>query len=146
MEKIIIASDHAGFRLKEKVVRWLITSRYEVKDLGCFSEDSVDYPDYAHPLADAVEKGDYDYVITICGSGNGINMACNKHQKIRSAVCWNEDISRLARSHNDANICALPGRFISEAEAIVIVKTFLTTPFEGGRHKRRIDKIPIKTR
>ncbi|HOW41817.1 MAG TPA: ribose 5-phosphate isomerase B [Bacteroidales bacterium] len=146
MEKIIIASDHAGFRLKEKVVRWLITSRYEVKDLGCFSEDSVDYPDYAHPLADAVEKGDYDYGITICGSGNGINMACNKHQKIRSAVCWNEDISRLARSHNDANICALPGRFISEAEAIVIVKTFLTTPFEGGRHKRRIDKIPIKTR
>jgi len=146
LEKIIIASDHAGFRLKEKVVRWLITSRYEVKDLGCFSEDSVDYPDYAHPLADAVEKGDYDYGITICGSGNGINMACNKHQKIRSAVCWNEDISRLARSHNDANICALPGRFISEAEAIVIVKTFLTTPFEGGRHKRRIDKIPIKTR
>ena len=146
MEKIIIASDHAGFRLKEKVVRWLITSRYEVKDLGCFSEDSVDYPDYAHPLADAVEKGDYDYGITICGSGNGINLACNKHQKIRSAVCWNEDISRLARSHNDANICALPGRFISEAEAIVIVKTFLTTPFEGGRHKRRIDKIPIKTR
>ena len=146
MEKIIIASDHAGFRLKEKVVRWLITSRYEVKDLGCFSEDSVEYAEYAHPLADAVEKGDYDYGITICGSGNGINMACNKHQKIRSAVCWNEDISRLARSHNDANICALPGRFISEAEAIVIVKTFLTTPFEGGRHKRRIDKIPIKTR
>jgi len=146
LEKIIIASDHAGFWLKEKVVRWLITSRYEVKDLGCFSEDSVDYPDYAHPLADAVEKGDYDYGITICGSGNGINMACNKHQKIRSAVCWNEDISRLARSHNDANICALPGRFISEAEAIVIVKTFLTTPFEGGRHKRRIVKIPIKTR
>ena len=146
MEKVIIASDHAGFRLKEKLVSWLISSRYEVRDIGCFSEDSVDYPDYAHPLADAVEKGDYDYGITICGSGNGINMACNKHQKIRSAVCWNEDISRLARSHNDANICALPGRFISEAEAIVIVKTFLTTPFEGGRHKRRIDKIPIKTR
>ena len=146
MEKIIIASDHAGFRLKEKVVRWLITSRYEVKDLGCFPEDSVDYPDYAHPLAVAVEKGDYDYGITICGSGNGINMACNKHQKIRSAVCWNEEISRLARSHNDANVCALPGRFLSEAEAILIIKTFLTTSFEGGRHKRRIDKFPIKTR
>ena len=86
MEKVIIASDHAGFRLKEKLVRWLITSRYEVKDLGCFSEDSVDYPDYAHPLAIAVEKGDFDYGITICGSGNGINMASNKHQKIRSAV------------------------------------------------------------
>ncbi len=146
MEKVIIASDHAGFRLKEKLVRWLITSRYEVKDLGCFSEDSVDYPDYAHPLALAVEKGDFDYGITICGSGNGINMASNKHQKIRSAVCWNEEISRLARSHNDANICALPGRFLSEAEAKLIVKTFLTTAFEGGRHKRRIDKIPLKSR
>ena len=146
MEKVIIASDHAGFRLKEKLVRWLIASRYEVKDLGCFSEDSVDYPDYAHPLAVAVEKGDFDYGITICGSGNGINMASNKHQKIRSAVCWNEEISRLARSHNDANICALPGRFLTEAEAKIIVKTFLTTPFEGGRHKRRIDKIPLKSR
>jgi ribose 5-phosphate isomerase B len=146
LEKVIIASDHAGFRLKEKLVRWLISSRYEVKDLGCFSEDSVDYPDYAHPLALAVEKGDFDYGITICGSGNGISMASNKHQKIRSAVCWNEEISRLARSHNDANVCALPGRFISEAEAILIIKTFLTTEFEGGRHKRRIDKIPIKSR
>lgn len=145
MEKIIIASDHAGFRLKEKLVKWLISSRHEVKDLGCFSEDSVDYPDYAHPLAVAVEKGEYTYGITICGSGNGINMASNKHQKIRSAVCWNEDISRLARSHNDANICALPGRFLSEAEAILIVKTFLSTPFEGGRHKRRIEKIPVKS-
>ena len=146
MEKVIIASDHAGFRLKEKLVSWLISSRYEVKDLGCFSEDSVDYPDYAHPLALAVEKGDFDYGITICGSGNGISMASNKHQKIRSAVCWNEEIGRLARSHNDANVCALPGRFISEAEAILIIKTFLTTEFEGGRHKRRIDKIPIKSR
>ncbi len=146
MEKIIIASDHAGFRLKEKLVSWLIKSMYEVKDLGCFSEDSVDYPDYAHPIALAVEKGDYNYGITICGSGNGINMACNKHQKIRSAVCWNEEISKLARSHNDANICALPGRFLNEAEAVQIVKTFLNTSFEGGRHKRRIDKIPLKSR
>jgi ribose 5-phosphate isomerase B len=144
LEKIIIASDHAGFRLKEKIIKWLISSRYEVKDLGCFSEDSVDYPDYAHPLAVAVEKGEYACGITICGSGNGISMASNKHQKIRSAVCWNEDISRLARSHNDANICALPGRFLTESEAIVIVKTFLSTPFEGGRHKRRIEKIPTK--
>ncbi len=145
MEKIIIASDHAGFRLKEKLIKWLISGRYEVKDLGSFSEDSVDYPDYAHPLAVAVENGEYVYGITICGSGNGINMVSNKHQKIRSAVCWNEDISRLARSHNDANICALPGRFLTEAEAIVIVKAFLTTPFEGGRHKRRIEKIPVKS-
>lgn len=144
MEKIIIASDHAGFRLKEKLVRWLISNRYEVKDLGSFSEDSVDYPDYAHPLAVAVENGDFDYGITICGSGNGINMASNKHQKIRSAVCWSQEISRLARAHNDANICALPGRFLKEEEAIIIVKTFLTTAFEGGRHRRRIDKIPSK--
>lgn len=144
MGKIIIASDHAGFRLKEKLVKWLTTSRYEVKDIGCFSEDSVDYPDYAHTLAVAVEAGEYDFGITVCGSGNGINMAANKHQGIRSALCWNEEISRLARAHNDANICALPGRFISEPEAIVIVKTFLNTEFEGGRHKRRIDKIPLK--
>lgn len=144
MEKIIIASDHAGFRLKEKLIKWLVSGRYEVRDLGCFSEDSVDYPDYAHPLADAVEKGEFDYGITICGSGNGISMATNKHRKIRSAVCWNEDISRLARSHNDANVCALPGRFLSEDEAIRIVKVFLSTPFEGGRHIRRIEKIPIK--
>jgi len=143
LEKIIIASDHAGFRLKEKLVKWLASKKYEVKDLGCFSEDSVDYPDYAHPLAVAVEKGEFAYGITICGTGNGINMASNKHKGIRSAVCWNQDISRLARAHNDANICALPGRFLSESEAILIVKTFLSTPFEGGRHKRRIDKIPI---
>ena len=144
MEKIIIASDHAGFRLKEKLVRWLTANKYEVSDLGCFSEDSVDYPDFAHPLAIAVEKGDFEYGITICGSGNGINMASNKHPKIRSAVCWNEEISRLARAHNNANICALPGRFISEEEAILIIKTFLNTSFDGGRHKRRIDKIPLK--
>jgi ribose 5-phosphate isomerase B len=145
LEKIIVASDHAGFRLKEKLVRWLVSNKYEVKDIGCFSEDSVDYPDYAHPLADAVEKGEFRYGITICGSGNGISMTVNKHQKIRSAVCWNEEISRLARAHNDANVCSLPGRFINEAEAIVIVKTFLTTDFDGGRHKRRIDKIPLRT-
>lgn len=144
MEKIIIASDHAGFRLKEKLVRWLTANKYEVSDLGCFSEDSVDYPDFAHPLAIAVEKGDFEYGITICGSGNGINMASNKHPKIRSAVCWNEEISRLARAHNNANICALPGRFLSEEEAILIIKTFLNTSFDGGRHKRRIDKIPLK--
>jgi ribose 5-phosphate isomerase B len=144
LEKIIIASDHAGFRLKEKILKWLSNNRYEVKDIGCFSEESVDYPDYAHVVANAVEAGDYNFGITVCGSGNGINMAANKHQGIRSALCWNEEISRLARAHNDANICALPGRFISEPEAIVIVKTFLNTPFEGGRHKRRIDKIPLK--
>lgn len=145
MEKIIVASDHAGYRLKEKIIKWLIANRYNVKDIGCYSEESVDYPDYAHPLAVAVEGGEYDFGITICGTGNGINMAANKHNRIRSAVCWSEEISRLARSHNDANVCALPGRFISESEAILIVKTFLNTDFEGGRHKRRIDKIPLKS-
>lgn len=144
MEKIIIASDHAGFRLKEKLVKWLKANRYEVKDIGCYSEESIDYPDLAHPLAVAVEAGEYNLGITVCGSGNGINMAANKHQGIRSALCWNEEISRLARAHNDANVCALPGRFITEPEAIVIVKAFLNTDFEGGRHKKRIDKIPIK--
>ncbi len=144
MERIIVASDHAGFRLKEKIVKWLKANKYEVKDIGCYSEESVDYPDYAHALAAELEAGDYNCGITFCGSGNGINMAANKHQGIRSALCWNEEISRLARSHNDANICALPGRFLSEPEAIVIVKTFLNTEFEGGRHKKRIDKIPIK--
>lgn len=145
MEKIIIASDHAGFRLKEKLVRWLVSNKYEVKDIGSFSEDSVDYPDYAHPLAEAVERGDFRFGVTICGSGNGISMTTNKHQKIRSAVCWNEEISRLARAHNDANVCSLPGRFLNEAEAIVILKTFLSTDFDGGRHKRRIDKIPLRS-
>lgn len=145
MEKIVIASDHAGFRLKEKIVRWLISNRYDVKDIGCFTEESVDYPDFAHPLAVAVEGGEYRFGITICGSGNGINMAANKHQGIRSAVCWNEEISRLARAHNDANICALPGRFMTEAEAYLVVKTFLTTVFDGGRHKRRIEKIPLRS-
>jgi ribose 5-phosphate isomerase B len=96
-------------------------------------------------LCESVEKGDYRFGITICGSGNGINMTSNKHRGIRSAVCWNEEISRLARAHNDANICALPGRFMTEAEAIVVVKTFLTSSFEGGRHKRRIDKIPLSS-
>jgi len=144
LEKIIIASDHAGFRLKEKILKWLNSNRYEVKDIGCYSEESVDYPDYGHLVANAVESGEYTFGITICGSGNGINMTANKHQGIRSALCWNEEISRLARAHNDANICAMPGRFISEPEAIVIVKTFLSTPFEGGRHRRRIDKIPLK--
>lgn len=143
LKKIIIAADHAGFQLKEKLVEWLIDNRYEVKDIGTFSEESVDYPDYGHPLAEAVERGEVDYGISICGSGNGINMTVNKHQQIRSALCWNREISRLARAHNDANVCALPGRFVTVEEAIEIVKTFLSTTFDGGRHKRRIEKIPL---
>jgi ribose 5-phosphate isomerase B len=143
-KKIVIASDHAGFSLKEKILKFLINEKYKIKDLGSFSNENVDYPDYAHPLAIAVANGEFDLGISICGSGNGINMTVNKHQLIRGALCWNEEIARLARAHNNANICALPGRFISESEALLIVKTFLTTDFEGGRHKKRIDKIPLR--
>ena len=143
-KKLAIVSDHVGYFLKEKILSYLIKEKYNVKDFGCSSGETVDYPDYGHPLANAVSAGDYDLGISICGTGNGINMVVNKHQGIRSALCWNEDISRLARAHNDANICALPGRFISESEAYLIVKTFITTSFEGGRHKPRIDKISLK--
>jgi len=143
-KKIAIASDHAGYFLKEKILSYLIKEGQEVKDFGSSSEETVDYPDYGHPLANAVSAGDYELGISICGTGNGINMVVNKHPGIRSALCWNEEISRLARAHNDANICALPGRFISESEAYLIVRIFIDTTFEGGRHKRRIDKISLK--
>jgi ribose 5-phosphate isomerase B len=144
-KKIAIAADHAGYFLKEKIIKYLIGEKYEIKDFGSYTDENVDYPDYAHPLALAVASGDFDFGISICATGNGINMTVNKHQGIRGALCWNEEISKLARAHNDANICALPGRFISESEALLIVKTFITTDFEGGRHKKRIDKIPVKS-
>ena len=143
-KKIAIVSDHAGYFLKEKILSYLIKEKHDIKDFGCSSPETVDYPDYGHPLASSVSAGEFDLGISICGTGNGINMVVNKHQGIRSALCWNEEISRLARAHNDANICALPGRFISEAEAYLIVKTFINTEFEGGRHKKRIDKISLK--
>jgi len=143
-KKIALASDHAGFFLKEKVLAYLIREKYDVKDFGCSSEEAVDYPDFGHPLANAVSAGDFEYGISICGTGNGINMVVNKHPGIRSALCWNEEICRLARAHNDANILALPGWFISESEALLIIKTFLTTSFEGGRHARRVGKISLK--
>lgn len=143
-KKIAIVSDHAGFYLKKKLLSYLIKEKYDVKDFGTFTDEDVDYPDFGHKMAKAVSDGDYGIGISICGTGNGINMTANKHQGVRSALCWNEEISRLARAHNDANVCALPGRFISESEAYLIVRTFLETQFEGGRHKRRIEKIPIK--
>lgn len=142
--KVAIVSDHAGFYLKEKLIVFLIKEKYDFKDLGCLTPDIVDYPDYGHPLANAISSGEFDIGISICGTGNGMNMVVNKHQGIRGALCWNEEISRLARAHNDANICALPGRFISESETYLIVKTFLETPFVGGRHTKRIGKIPLK--
>jgi ribose 5-phosphate isomerase B len=141
---IAIVADHAGYYLKEKILKYLIKEKYDVRDFGCFSEATVDYPDFAHPLANAISAGEYELGISICGTGNGINMVVNKHPGIRGALCWNEEISRLARAHNDANICAMPARFISESEAYLIVKAFLNTSFEEGRHKPRIDKIALK--
>lgn len=142
---VAIASDHAGFHIKEKLISYLTREGVEVKDFGCYSEESVDYPDFGHKLAFSVESRECEIGISVCGSGNGINMTTNKHLGIRAALCWTEEISRLARAHNDANVCSIPGRFVSESEAILIAHTFLNTPFDGGRHKRRIDKIPIKS-
>ena len=141
-QKIIpIGADHAGFNLKGKIIEFLESKGYQVKDFGCFSEESIDYPDFAHPVAEMIEQNTGMLGILICGSGNGINMTANKHKGIRSALCWNKEIAELARQHNDANIVSLPARFISEKEALEIVDTFLGTAFEGGRHQRRIDKI-----
>jgi ribose 5-phosphate isomerase B len=141
--KIAGASDHAGWELKQTIIRYLKAQEVEIKDFGAFSAESSDYPDYAHPLAHAVANGEFCFGITLCGSGNGINMTANKHQGIRSAICWMPEIARLARLHNDANICALPARYVSEIEAIEIVKIFLSTDFEAGRHQERINKIPL---
>lgn len=143
-KKIAIVSDHAGYFLKEKLLNYLIKEKYDVKDFGCSSGETVDYPDYGHPLANAVSAGEYELGISICGTGNGINMVVNKHPGIRAALCWNEELGRLARAHNDANILTLPGWYITESEAILIARTFLTTEFEGGRHARRIEKISLK--
>lgn len=142
MKKIIpIGADHAGFELKNAVMNHLEQKGYELKDFGCYSEDSIDYPDFGHPVASMVEENDNMLGIIICGSGNGINMTANKHQGVRSALCWKNEIAQLAREHNDANILALPARFITEAEALEMVDTFFSVEFEGGRHQRRVDKI-----
>lgn len=143
-DRIAIAADHAGFQLKEKIKKHLTDLGLEVQDLGTSSDDSVDYPDFGHKLAKEIESGNFDYGISLCGSGNGINMTANKHQDIRSAICWSEEIARLARYHNDANICALPARFIDENLAYKIVDAYLNTGFEGGRHTIRVEKIPCK--
>jgi len=143
MKTIGIANDHAGYELKMKMVDYLRQIGYEVKDFGADTSDPVDYPDYAHLLANAVEQDDCELGVSICGSGNGINMTVNKHSGIRGALCWLPEISRLARAHNDANICSLPARFITEKMAYDIVGVFLNTPFNGGRHQHRVDKIKI---
>ena len=143
MKTIGLACDHAGFELKEYVKQLLDKKGMTYKDFGTCSTESCDYPDFAHALGRAIENGDVYPGIAICGSGNGISMALNKHQGIRAALCWNTEIARLARAHNDANVLVMPGRFISNAEAGKIVDSFLNEPFEGGRHQRRIDKIPV---
>jgi ribose 5-phosphate isomerase B len=143
-QKIAIVSDHAGYYLKEKLVKFLIRENIKIKDMGCNSPEAVDYPDFGHPLAEAVSDGLFDIGISICGTGNGINMTVNKHQGIRSALCWTEEVARMSRAHNNANICALPAWYLNESEAYLIIRTFLNTPFEGGRHQRRIEKISLK--
>lgn len=142
--KIGLACDHAGFELKQYVKAWLEQKNIAYEDFGTNSTESCDYPDYAHPLAEAVENGTCHLGIAICGSGNGINMTLNKHQGVRAALCWTDEIARLARQHNNANVLVMPGRFISQETASSIMNEFIYTPFEGGRHIRRIEKIPLK--
>lgn len=140
---VALCSDHAGYATKQAVINYLKENNIEFKDFGTYNEDSCDYPDYAHPCALAVESGECYPGIAVCGSGEGINITLNKHQGIRSALCWQPELARLARQHNDANVLSMPGRFVTNEEAIEMVKTFLSTPFEGGRHQKRVDKIPV---
>ena len=140
--KIAIASDHAGYTYKEKLVKYLTDKSFEIEDFGTFSTDSVDFPDFAHPTAEAVETGKAEFGILLCGSGQGVNITANKHQGVRSALCWNTDIARLSRQHNNANIIALPARFVSYEYAVEMINVFLETKFEGGRHENRVGKIP----
>lgn len=141
---VALCSDHAGYETKQAIIKYLTENGIEYHDFGTFSTESCDYPDFAHPCAEAVEDDKYYPGIAICGTGNGIAMTLNKHQQIRAALCWQPELARLARAHNDANILVMPGRFVSDEEAIEIVKTFLDSDFEGGRHQRRIDKIACK--
>lgn len=140
---IAMASDHAGFQLKKVIEKYVESLGYNVKDFGTFTEDSCDYADFAHPAALAVEKGEYPFGIAMCGSGNGIQMTLNKHQGIRAALCWKPEIATLAKQHNNANFLVIPARFVSDEEAVKIVDAYLEASFEGGRHQRRIDKIPV---
>jgi ribose 5-phosphate isomerase B len=138
---IYIANDHAGVELKDAVVKHLETNNFTVVNLGTDTLDSVDYPDFAHPLANAIEEGKAEFGILICGSANGVCITANKHQNIRAALCWTNEIASLARQHNDANVLGMPARFITIEEGIEMVDTFLNTEFEGGRHQGRVDKI-----
>ena len=141
MPKIAIGCDHAGFDYKENLKAWLEKNGYTVKDFGTYSKDSVDYPDFAHPVANAVEKNESELGILICGSANGVAISANKHQGIRAAICWNEELASLARQHNNANVVCLPARFVSYDLAEKITDRFLHENFEGGRHEKRVAKI-----
>lgn len=141
--KIALASDHAGYEQKQAVLKHLTELNINFKDFGAFSSESSDYADYAHPLAEAVESGDFECGISLCGSGNGITMTVNKHQGIRAALCWIPEIAALAKKHNNANIISLPARYITDEQAIQIVDAYLNETFEGGRHINRIIKIPV---
>ncbi len=144
MTKILpIGCDHAGFELKTKIIARLKEQGYEIDDKGCYSTDSIDYPDFAHPVANEVENNPGTLGILLCGSGNGINMTANKHQGIRAALCWTPEIAKLAREHNNANILTLPARFLDDQTAFEIVDVFFSTDFEGGRHQKRVEKIPL---
>lgn len=139
---IAIGNDHAGTQYKFEIVKMLEKKGHKVINFGTNTDDSMDYPDTVHPVANAVESGEADFGITLCGSGNGAQMAANKHRGIRAALCWNNELVVLARAHNNANVLSIPARFVSLQEALDFVALFLTTQFEGGRHQTRIDKIP----
>ncbi len=141
ISKIAIGADHAGFEYKELLKKWLEKNGYPAKDFGTFNTESVDYPDFAHPVAEAVEKNEFDLGLLLCGSANGVAITANKHQDIRAALCWNEEVAELARHHNNANIVCIPARFVSYEMAEKILDRFLHASFEGGRHERRVSKI-----
>lgn len=141
---IAVASDHAGFERKQAVLAWLSEKGIKYHDFGCYSAEPADYPEFAHAIGEAIDKGEFEIGITFCGSGQGISIAANKHQNVRSATCWIPEIAALAKQHNNANICAIPGRYTTDEQAIAIAEAFLNAEFEGGRHARRVEKIPLK--
>ncbi|MFY7880624.1 MAG: ribose 5-phosphate isomerase B [Lacibacter sp.] len=138
---VAIGCDHAGFDYKEDLISFLEGNGIAFKDFGAFSTESVDYPDFAHPVANAVEQGDAAFGILLCGSANGVAITANKHQGVRAAICWGEELAQLARQHNNANVICIPARFVREGDAEKMVHTFMNTPFEGGRHEKRVGKI-----
>ena len=142
-KKIGIACDHAAYDLKEFLVGYLSTKGFEVKDFGTYSEESCDYPDFAHALGEAIDNGELERGVALCGSGEGISMTLNKHQSVRAALCWIPEIAKLSRQHNNSNVLSMPARFITNDEAFEMLNVWLETEFEGGRHQRRLDKMPL---